>query len=611
LKKCISRIKKKFPKASVGTIERAFIDSYGKQNKLSFQYTFEIKKFLSIKDYYEISDFISDNISLSGLDELVVAFECLVTEDDKKNKGVVYTPPEIRRYIAEEIIITKHVPRIIDPACGCGAFLVSASQIIYKKYKLSYKDIYNKYIWGCDIDSHSIDKCKILLELLCFQNEGKVYKCKFNFIEGNALELLSQEVFCGKYDVVIGNPPYVRSKNIEKNIKKTFEKWDVVSGNVDLYIPFYQLGIELLNKNGTLGYISPNTYLQSVNGRALRNYVKNTKCDLKIINFKETQKFADATHYTCITFIFGYKRNNKIEYAVCEENLKNCQFTTYDISQNPYNMEWRFCNREIDQMVYQIEHQPDKLDNYNIRNGLATLCNDLFIFEVIKETKHYYIRIYEGQEYKIEKDICISIAKPNIMRCETDLIQKGEKAIYPYIDGKIIPETVFEKKYPYAYLFLAKYKNKLLGRDKGKVDDYQAWYAYGRTQGMNNQGTKLLIPYMADRGVAILSQDYDLLFYCGYAVFSEDVNILKILKIFIESDVFWFYIKMTSKPYSKGYMALAKNYIKNFGIPSLSKIEAKQLVQSKGEAREILIAKLYNLDYKLICQYIEKSPPIR
>lgn len=68
---------------------------------------------------------------------------------------------------------------------------------------------------------------------------------------------------------------------------------------------------------------------------------------------------------------------------------------------------------------------------------------------------------------------------------------------------------------------------------------------------------------------------------------------------------------MTSKPYSKGYMALAKNYIKNFGIPSLSKIEAKQLVQSKSEAREILIAKLYNLDYKLICQYIEKSPHIR
>ncbi|OUT19695.1 HsdM family class I SAM-dependent methyltransferase [Campylobacter concisus] len=607
MKKSISRIKNKFPNACVETIERAFVYSYGKQNKLTFQHTFEIKKFLGKKDYSEISEFITDNIPLRGLDELVVAFECLVTENDKKSNGVVYTPPEIRRYISKETIKTEHIPHVIDPACGCGAFLISATQLLHEKYDTSYKEIYENFLWGCDIDSHSIDKCRILLELLAFQKEGKACKYKYNLIVGNALEILSQEKYLGKYDVVIGNPPYVRSKNIDEKIKKSIEKWDVVSGNVDLYIPFYQLGIELLNTGGTLGYISPNTYLQSVNGRALRNYVRDSKCNLRIMNFKETQKFADATHYTCITFIFGDRRNSKIEYAVCEDDLDNCQYTVYDISHYPDNMEWRFGNQEIDQMVYQIEHQPDKLDNYNIRNGLATLCNELFFFDVVKETIQYYIRNYDGKEYKIEKGICISIAKPNIMRSEMDLIKKGEKAIYPYIDGKIIHEAIFEKKYPYAYSFLEKHKEKLLCRDKGKIHDYPAWYAYGRTQGMNNQGTKILIPYMADRGVAIISQDHDLLFYCGYAVFSKDVDFLKILKIFIESNVFWFYIKMTSKPYSKGYMALAKNYIKNFGIPVLSNKETKHLIQSKGIAREKLIAKLYNLDYKLVRQYIEKA----
>lgn len=607
MKKSISRIKKKFPKTGAETIERAFVDAYGKQNKLGFQQTYEIKRFLKIKDYTEISEFITENVVLQSLDDLVVAFECLVTGNDKKSNGVVYTPPEIRQFITKEIIVAEYIPHVIDPACGCGAFLISATQLLHEKYSVSYEEIYEKYIWGCDIDSHSIDKCKILLEILRFQNEGMTDKCKYNLMVGNALEILSQKKFYGKYDVVIGNPPYVRSKNIEKKIKKSIEKWDVVSGNVDLYIPFYQLGMELLNSKGILGYISPNTYLQSVNGRALRNYVRNSKCDLKIINFKETQKFEDATHYTCITFVYGDKRANKVEYAVCEDDMENFQYTTYDISQYPDNMEWRFGNQEIDQMVYQIEHQPDKLDNYNIRNGLATLCNELFFFDVVKETKTCYIRNYHGKDYEIEKAICISIAKPNIMRNESDLVQKGEKAIYPYVDGKIIPEAVFKGKYPCAYSFLTEYKDKLLCRDKGKTDDYPAWYAYGRTQGMNNQGTKILIPYMADRGVAIISQDYDLLFYCGYAAFSEDVNLLRVLKIFIESDVFWFYIKMTSKPYSKGYMALAKNYIKNFGIPVLSDKEKKQLIQSKSVAREKYIADLYNLDYKLVCRYIGKA----
>ena len=148
-------------------------------------------------------------------------------------------------------------------------------------------------------------------------------------------------------------------------------------------------------------------------------------------------------------------------------------------------------------------------------------------------------------------------------------------------------------------------KRKLLNRDKGKIDDYPAWYAYGRTQGMKNQGRKVLIPYMADRGVAIIAMDDKLLFYCGYAAFSDDITTLKLLKTFIESDVFWFYVKMTSKPYSKGYMALAKNYIKNFGLPNLSDEEKTTLLSiSNAKERDLYIARLYDLDYEEICEYI-------
>ena len=112
---------------------------------------------------------------------------------------------------------------------------------------------------------------------------------------------------------------------------------------------------------------------------------------------------------------------------------------------------------------------------------------------------------------------------------------------------------------------------------------------------------------MADRGVAVISEDADLLFYCGYAAFSEDLTTLKILKLFVESDVFWFYIKMTSKPYSKGYMALAKNYIKNFGLPELSEKQKSELLKMDKNEREEYIAKLYDLDYKTICGYIKIS----
>lgn len=185
------------------------------------------------------------------------------------------------------------------------------------------------------------------------------------------------------------------------------------------------------------------------------------------------------------------------------------------------------------------------------------------------------------------------------MRTEDDLKMKMEKAIFPYdVEHKIIAETMLQEKFPMAYAFLHRYKEQLLQRDKGKAKNYSAWYAYGRTQGMNNQGKKLLIPYMAERGVAIKCNRGDVLFYCGYALFCNDDKMLEVLKRIIESNVFWYYIENTSKPYAKGYMALAKNYIKNFGLPEISEKQKEKLITiSVGEERERMISELYGIPY--------------
>lgn len=607
MKKIIAKIKRKFVDVNIQTIERAFVSVYVKQRHVDIELSAVVKKFLKQKDYCLIEEYLTEAVSLKSLDELVFAFECLVDDADKKNNGVVYTPKEIREYIIYESVNNKTVPKIIDPACGCGAFLISAAEYLHEKYKISYGEIYNNYLYGCDIDAHSIEKCKVLLEILMIQNREFIPGIHYALLIGNALDILNTKQYMGKYDVVIGNPPYVRAKNIDLQIKATISNWSVVTGNVDLYIPFYQLGMELLRDNGIMGYISPNTFLQSVNGRGLRNYIRDNNYNMKIINFKDSQRFNGVTHYTCISIVNKGRHDGVIRYSVFSKEFSKNNFTDYKISEFSDNAEWRFGSDKIDNLIYQIEHQPDKLENYHIRNGLATLCNDLFFFSVVREDKDFYYRVYNEREYKIEKGICINIAKPNIMRTEKDLISKGQKAIFPYENGMIITEESFENRYPFAYEFLKEYEDILKQRDKGNTKKYPAWYAYGRTQGMKNVGKKILIPYMADRGVAIISKDTDLLFYCGYAAFSDDLTTLKVLKAFVESDVFWFYIKMTSKPYSKGYMALAKNYIKNFGLPNLTEEQKSKLLGMNKYDRERYIAKLYNLDYEIIYKYIEVS----
>ncbi len=607
MKKTISSIQTKFPKYSNQSIERALVLSYLRSKSIDYYNSDIICSFLNGDDsgYEMLADYIEDNADVKDLDDLIVAFEILWDSIEKKNKGVVYTPPVIRDYISQNMINDEMVPILIDPSCGCGAFLISAIKAIKNKHDISYKDLYSTYIYGADIDAHSIEKCRVLLSILAIETDREIVGDFPNLVVCNSLDYFSAEEFKHKFDVVIGNPPYVRAKNIELNVKKSLNKWGVVAGNVDLYIPFYQLGMELLKPCGKLGYISPNTFLQSVNGRGLRNYIRDKRPSAKIINFKGEQKFQGITSYTCVVLL-SMDNNSKIEYAICNDNcLEECQYTEYDISTYADNQTWRFGNQDVDRLIYKIEHQPNKLDDYGIRNGLATLCNDLFFFTSDKEDAEYYYRTYNEKSYKIEKKICIDVAKPNIMRSEIDLIRKSEKAIFPYVNGSVIPEEKMQLAYPCTYSFLKEYKKKLDSRDKGKTDNYPAWYAYGRTQGMNNTGLKVLVPYMADRGVAIISEQEDLLFYCGYAVFAKDERTLLLLKYFIESDVFWFYIRMTSKPYSKGFMALAKNYIKNFGIPSLTNNEEETVLSLPSEEREKFIAKLYNLNYQDVRHYIE------
>ena len=607
-KSSIINLKRKYKGTSVEQIEKAFVKAFVKNRNIEIMKSTFLTEYLSGFDSSmgdNIICFISDKKMAENIDDLIAGFELLINDVNKKNKGMVYTPYSIKEYILEKVMVQRNPPKIIDPACGCGSFLVSAAKKMKKRYQISYKDIFSKYIFGVDIDKHSIEKSLVLFNLLALEEGEEPIEASTLLKTGNALDILRNEEYTKKFDIVIGNPPYVRAKNIDDSIKASLKNWTVVSGNVDLYIPFYQVGIELLSKNGKLGYISPNTFLQSVNGRKLRTYLVNLKKEICILDFRETQAFKDVTHYTSICIIDMEKTSNTIMYALLngKSSLFQYEYTKYLMESYIENAEWRFGNIEIDKVIKNIEKPTSKLEDFKIRNGLATLKNDLFIFKEEKEDNSYYYRVYEGTKYKIEKDICINVAKPNIMRNENDLKNKIEKAIYPYKKCndriEIIPETELAELYPETHKFLLANKQMLLNRDKGKVDKYPAWYAYGRTQGMNNQGKKLLIPYMAEKGVAIISQEEDLLFYCGYAVFSESLETLKILKKLIESKVFLYYISNTSKPYSKGYMSLAKNYIKKFGIPNLNEIQRKTLLSLEpGEKCERFIAELYELTMK-------------
>jgi len=102
---------------------------------------------------------------------------------------------------------------------------------------------------------------------------------------------------------------------------------------------------------------------------------------------------------------------------------------------------------------------------------------------------------------------------------------------------------------------------------------------------------------MSNRAYFVYSDQKDLLFYAGYAIFLDNKSQreIELLKIILKSKVFWYYIENSSKPYSGNFYALAKNYVKDFGICELTVEEEDFLLKSNIEQREDFLMEKYKI----------------
>ncbi|OJV51674.1 MAG: hypothetical protein BGO31_00270 [Bacteroidetes bacterium 43-16] len=547
-----------------------------------------------------------------GFEELIELFEFVISPSDKLINGAVYTPKYIREYITDQVFqrILKPVNEVkaVDISCGCGGFLLSVASKIQSLTKKTYDTIFKENIYGIDIEEYSVVRAKLLLSLFAIINGEDKMVFSFNLFSANSLlfdwkATVTEIRINNGFDIVVGNPPYVASRNMEKETIKLLSKFKVAStGHPDLYIPFFQIGYELLNKEGILGYITVNTFTKSINGRALRQYFQDQNAGLEIITFGGEQIFKDRNTYTCICFLnqnLGY-----IRFIKCSSNelekLKQDDFNEFKYEDLNNFDGWNLTNsKSLNNFITTIESvgKPFK-SKYVTKNGIATLKNYIYKFVPLKEDQDYYYLPYEDELYPIEKGICRDIINANKLKKNSDLINKLEKIIFPYYSQNdkilIIPERMLKKEYPKAYKYLFSQKDILATRDKGE-GKYEEWYAFGRRQSLDIKQYKLFFPHICNRPSFVISEDPNLLFYNGIAVVNDDLEELKILKKIMETDMFFKYIQATTKDYASGYLSMSRNYLKNFGIYDFNKIERSEILKSKNP--ELLIQEKYNLDF--------------
>ena len=306
---------------------------------------------------------------------------------------------------------------ICDPACGSGAFLIQALNFLikehhyidelsasYNKDSLLLSDVKNSILennlYGVDINQESVEIAKLSLWLNTAQSNRKLTSLNNNIKCGNSLiddpEVAGDKAFNwqnefpevfsnGGFDIVIGNPPYVRSRELFSEKEKNYylNNYITTSYQLDLYKLFIEKSCSLININGKLSFITPSVFLTNDYDKPLRKFIID-KHSLEIIVSSDKDIFNNASVKTVTFIISSFKEDNKVSFF----NIDNSQF---------------HFEKEIKQKAF-VEQ--DYLINENLNISAIPIINKLNKFEKLG---NYFIvkngiKVRKDLLYKIKKD---------------------------------------------------------------------------------------------------------------------------------------------------------------------------------------------------------------
>ena len=456
-----------------------------------------------------------------------------------KQHGRVYTPDYIVKTILDfgdynnPNILQKHV---IDNSCGDGAFLSEivrryCSLFLSQKRDLSELKLeLETYVHGIELDAVECNAC--------IQNLNEVaVGYGIQGVQWNILnaDTLTVERFNGKMDYVFGNPPYVRVHNLDDSYKAVKKFKFAEGGMTDLFIVFFEIGFNMLAKNGLMCLITPSSWLGSLAGIILRNYVILHHNLSGVIDLGHFQPF-EATTYTLISRFSKTKTFGSIEYCVFDETGRKAvlqdelSYADIQIGKNFY-----FSKKESLTLLKNVK-TTHGYPYVSVKNGFATLADKVFI-----------------------GDFDFTGGTIDILKASTG---KWRRCIYPYDEkGKPVPLEVF-KQNEQAYCHLLDNKDKLSKRD---IEEDKYWYLFGRTQALKDVSKEkyainTILKDLSSIKLEPVAKGKGL--YSGLYILTEiEFDTIKQL---IHSEEFMNYIKLLKNYKSGGYYTFASKDLEQY-----------------------------------------------
>lgn len=423
-----------------------------------------------------------------------------MTEVTIKNSGATFTPTGLADFLADKLVscFGKEVDRkvtVLDPACGKGELLSSISKKLkisgFKNFNIRGFDTNGQYLQDAELNLSEIKGISFDLILDDFlQSEGTILENPDLFNEISVKEYA---------DIVIANPPYVRTQILGAEKAQKLAKRFKLKGRVDLYYPFLIGMTNVLKKGGLLGVITSNRYLFTKSGESIRKFLIENFDIIEVIDLGDTKLF-DAAVLPAI--FIGRKNSERKEttsalfakiYEQTERNgniilkkdetvfdlLKSNESGNYQIGDKKYSCRfgylkhtgksadiWQMTDDSENEWLEKVKlHTASKIgDFFKVRVGVKSCADNVFI-------KNDWANENFIPESVLFKKL---ISQENIKKWK-GLQENDLKILYPYYskDGK---RFVYDlKDFPAAEKYFNANKEQLESR-KYVIESGRLWY---------------------------------------------------------------------------------------------------------------------------------------
>lgn len=550
-----------------------------------------------------------------SLKDLEKVFELSLGAPHRRAQGATYTPDAVIDCLVDTGLSLLPPGRargatLCDPACGTGGFLLRAAHTLAEREGLRPSELLYTRLVGVDNDPLALDGARCMLALYLLQHGEAPDERRLRLHLRDSLltpadELRALAPGAAGFDLVATNPPYVRVQSLSDTYANDLvaRHGPLLSGSFSLAPLFLLAGRELLREGGVLAVITQNNLFTSLSGKAIRRRLQELGALRRIVDFGPRQVFENASAYTCLVFL-GTTPAAEFEFGELASDVPLAAVRDVPLSRiataSLQPAKWRLAAPKHLDNLRRIESTGTPLGALaEIRVGFATLKDAVFL---VRQVGDGCVPLNEpGAPPTIELAATRPAVKVAALDTEADLARNALRVVFPYErrDGRYraLDEDTLRVRFPGAWAHLRRHRDALKRRDKGSKD-YEAWFAWGRTQAMEAAGPKLLTKTFSRRP-AFFRDESDALFCNGYAVSLPPTYAgcldLKLLQRILNSAVMHYFARLTSFAIEGDYQCYQKNFIERFGVPDFDRAAAATLRDAPDDLFEAALLARYGI----------------